>query len=653
MSRKSIQYIILFFLLYHSALLYSQKEGEKTTVGGARNIDSVMAISPLYMPVGYAKIEPHFFSLHSYQPIDTAVDRIQYYNPFFKIENIYQQLGISGQAHQNMAFDFISDGLFSWIRLPYPLYFKQQNELHFYKVKTSFTRIEYAFNPKKQNTFHAVHAQKFKDVTAVVHLNGFMGNGDYINQNCSYFSMDGTVQYTVPSKIYGFRLAYIFNRLNAKENGGLYHADTNNTTKDYFDFLSDKQSLLTFVTPVSYQVTNNQAQSKILTHDILLQQFVNLKLKRKEEKKNFSLGYITHTFQFKNLKRDYFNPFYDVDSLGGTSPYPTDTLIDTLRSYSIINTLQWSTYNILDEFSSEKYFIHFAGGIMHEFNRFAALHFKNNSFSLFGRTNIRLFSVMDIYGHLAYFFSGYLHNNAILQTSTTFAINRETKHYIGLNANYYRLSPDYIFTQYHGSTLSWENIFQKQNILKLEAFWTRAQIKASFSYFLLDDYVRFNPLLTPVVCPDNINVIQINLYTPFRIKGFGLNSNLYLQYSSGREYLSLPLFAGKATFYYIFDLFKSKLKIQVGTDLMFNTNYYADEYAPVLHQFHYQTDVQTGNYLYLGAYVNFKIQRIGAFFRYDNLLIDALTNRYKHITTPYYPMPEGKFAVGVNWRFYD
>ena len=621
MNRKSGLYIILTLLLFHTAALYSQ-EGVNSPVGGERNIDSVMAISPLYMPVSFTQIEPHFFSFHTYQQVDTAIDRIQYYNPFFKIKNIYQQLGMPGQAHQNMAFDFISDGSFSWIRLPYPLYFKQQNELDFYNVKTSFTRIAYAFSPVKQNTFQAVHAQKFKDVTAIVHLNGFLGSGGYSHQNCGYFSMDGTVQYTIPSKIYGFRVAYILNRINAQENGGVYGFDNLN-------------------------IRNSSAQSKVLTHDILLQQFVNIKLKGK--KKDFSLGYITHTFQFKNLQSDYLNPNY-IDSLGNALFHPIDTLIDTLRSFSIINTLQWSNYNILEEYPTKKYFIHLAGGVMHEFSQLAALYFRNSSFSLFGRSNIRLFSVLDIYGNIAYFFSGYLHNNAIVRSSATFAINRKKEHYIGIGANYYRIAPDYIYTQYEGSSLTWENVFLKQNILKLETFWTIKKMKASFNYFLLDNYIKFNSLLTPVVLPNNINVVQLNLYTPFKIKGFGLNSNLYLQYS-GHEYLSLPLFAGKADLYYILEFFKKKLNIQIGADFMFNTNYYADGYSPMLHQFHYQTDMQTGNYLYLGTYINFKIERIGAFFRYDNLLVGALPNRY--MTTPYYPMTGRNFSIGVNWRFYD
>jgi hypothetical protein len=648
MSRISIQYIILTLLLFHTATLYAQEGGEKTPAGGERNIDSVMAISPLYMPVSFTQIEPHFFTSLSYQPIDTAIDRIHIYNPFFKIENIYQEIGMPGQAHQNMAFDFISDGAFSWMRLPYPLYFKQQNELDFYKVKTSFTRIAYAYSPVKRNTFHAVHAQKFKGVNAVVHLNGFLGNGDYVNQNCGFFSMDGAVQYTIPSKIYGFRVAYIFNRTTANENGGLYHSDSSKTY-GYADFISGGFDPVsnTPISPTDYKVINSYAQSKVLTHDILLQQFVDLRFKGKE--RNFSLGNITHTFQLKNLKSDYLSPVY-LDSLGYSTLYPTDTLIDSLHSYSIINTLQWNNYNIFEESPFKKHFFHLAAGIMHEFNHLAAWRFSNHSFSLFGRTAVRLFSILDIEGDLAYSFSGYLHNNATAQAAATFAINRKTGHYIGAGIHYYRLTPDYIFTKYRGNTLEWDTSFKKQNIVKLEVFWTIKKMKLAFNYFLLDNYVKFNPLLMPSACPDLINVVQLNLYTPFRIKGFGLHSNLYLQYS-GHEYLSLPLFAGKATLYYIFDFFKKKLKLQIGTDFMFNTAYYADGYAPILHQFHYQTEVKTGNYLYLGTYINLKIQRIGAFFRYDNLLVGALPNRYS--TTPYYPMTGRKFSVGINWRFYD
>ncbi len=630
-------------LFLRATTLYSQE-------GGSRVIDSVMAISPLYMPVSYTQIEPHFFSFHTYRPVDTAIDRVQNFDYFYNIENIYQQLGMPAQAHRNMAFNYVSEGTFSLINLPYPLYFKQQNELDFYDLKTSFTSITYAFTLTQRHTLHAVYAQKIKGVTFSANIDGFMGKGDFVNQRCDFFSVDGIVHYELPSKIYGFKLSYIFNRTMSPENNGLHRVDTSEVDRmDYYYFISGKKKTPNGqpITSGDYQVANDYAHGKVLTHDILLQQYVNLNFKGK--KRDFSLGSVTHTFQFKNLQNSYLNPLY-VDSLGNAASSPTDTLMDSLRFYTVINTLQWSTYSLTDKFPAKKYFFHFAGGVMHEYSHIGQWRFKNNSYTLFGRTNIRLFSVMDIYGQISYSFLGYLHNNAIARASVSWAINRKKQHFLGVKANYYRESPNYIFSYYSGSELQWSLEHQKQNIFNMEAFWTRDGIKASFNYFLLDNYVKFDSDLMPLVCDDFINVLQIRLYTPFRIKGFGVNSNLYLQYSN-HEYLSLPLFAGKATFYYIFKLFKRKMDLQIGTDLMYNTNHYADGYAPVLHQFYNQNEVQTGNYLYLGIYLNLKIERISAFVRFDNLLVGALPNRY--MMTPYHPMDGRKLSVGVNWKFYD
>lgn len=635
MRRKSILYILFLGIMVYLPQLKAQEEHTHV-------IDSAMAISPLYMPVSYTCIRPHLFTLLSYTEVDTAIDRVQYYSPFYSIENLYQTLGIPTQAHQKIGFDFFRERGFSYITLPYPLYLQEQRDLKFYDVKTSFTKLAYTFGLPKENSFNVIHAQRIKRVTAVANLRAYTNPGYFVHQVMNYISADAQVQYTIPSEKYGFRVSYIFNRFNLNENGGLadYRDDTLNLF-DYHDFLTHTDTDLK-----KYKVNTSNASSKIVSHDLLLQQYVKLQFKKNQG--NLNLGVLSHTFQFKNTRTNYFNLEYDTVPVPPTSM--GDSILDSLRFFSIINTLQWSTFTPFQKIGDQPNFFHFAGGIMHEYTEDKLTYYLKNSFTLFARTNIRLFSVMDISGQVSYSFNSYYDNDAMVDGSIRWAINRKKEHFIGLQAHYYRISPDYIFSRYSGHYHEWDTTWNKQNIFKLSAYWTRKHIKASFNYYMLHQYMIFDENQQPFCIDDYANIFQVHLYTPLKFKNFGFNSNLYLQYSTN-SYIDLPLFAGKATAYYIFHVFKRRLQIQVGLDLMYNTFYYANAYSPSLHQFYYQKEFRNGNYLYLDANVNLKIQRIGIFMKVNNILSGLMGHDY--FTTPYYPMTPTRFAIGINWRFYD
>ena len=167
---------------------------------------------------------------------------------------------------------------------------------------------------------------------------------------------------------------------------------------------------------------------------------------------------------------------------------------------------------------------------------------------------------------------------------------------------------------------------------------------------MLKNYVYLDETKTPTRLDAIANVIQLHLYAPFYLKGFGVKANLYLQYAN-RNVIQVPLFAGKLDFFYRFNIFKGKGRLQLGFNAAYNTGYYADAYYPLLRQFYHQTDVKTGNYFYLDTHVAIQVQRISLFFKVSHVLAGTMGKNY--FTTPDYPMQDRCFALGVTWRFHD
>jgi hypothetical protein len=199
----------------------------------------------------------------------------------------------------------------------------------------------------------------------------------------------------------------------------------------------------------------------------------------------------------------------------------------------------------------------------------------------------------------------------------------------------------------------WDSSFKKQNFLKLSAYWNYGRYSICFNYFMEHNRVLWGSDMKPLVNSKYTSILQLHLYAPLRIKGFGFTTNLYLQYASNK-YVQVPLLAGKVSIFYMFNFFARKLKVQIGTDLMYNTPYFAEGYNPAFHQFYWQERYKVGNFLYFDVNLSLQVQRIAFYVRGGNLLSDLLSDRY--YTTPAYPMKSISnlnITIGIAWRFYD
>jgi hypothetical protein len=595
-------------------------------------IDSVMDLSPYYMPTYYSHLKFIEYEPLRFEPVDTGMTMTHLYEPLLRPENIYQNLGISGQAHQSIIFNYQRDMGFLYHQLPYTLYFKTQSDLLFYKLKTTYSKLAYTFGFMKENQFYATFAQYVKGVTINANLYATANDGSFVNQKVTRnICGDLFLHYEIPSAIYGFRAGVIINHLKKPENGGLM--DIN----EYEEH--NKQS------NAGYGVRFAYAQSSVTAFDVALQNYVNIK-----DKNNRYFGTFTHDFQINKSTLTYNDkgfdtvyPFYEAfDTINATN--------DTTWFTSVKNALQWSNFMPYKEMSDKNNFFRIAGGLLHDYTKFKYRPYSFNSMYLFARTHIRLFRVMDITAKISYAIYGYAYNDLLASAGISWALNRAKEHDIGLSAVYYRNTPEYVMQHVVSNHFRWDTAFSKQDIVQLKAFWNYKKYNASVSYYYLNKLVYLSEELRPIQNRKVGNLIQVSAFIPYRHKNLGITGNLNLQHCTN-DIVRVPLFAGKVSIFYIFELLKKSLKIQLGTDIMYNTSYYADAYLPALSMFHYQNSQLVGNFVYWDANITFQIERINFFFRAGNLLSPFM--HYRNFTTPVYPHKDYLFSLGISWKFFD
>ena len=264
--RSRLIHLILFTFLLLGTRVGNAQSDERPT---ERKIDSAMAISPEYMPVTVARLQGFQFNPLVYKSIDTTFFYTSEYDPLNRTEGIYQTLGIYSQAHRSMVFDFEREPGFSMITLPYPLYFKTENDLPYYDVKGSFTDISAAFGLTTEQRIHAIHAQKIRRFEFNAQLEGYNNSGYFLRQGCNLFDLNAVIHYSTPKNIYGFIGSYIINHAKFQENGGL---------EDYDLFIGRHFSDEDLTTDLmTFSVLFGNALSTINTHNAQWQQYVNIK----------------------------------------------------------------------------------------------------------------------------------------------------------------------------------------------------------------------------------------------------------------------------------------------------------------------------------------------------------------------------------------
>lgn len=634
MNCKPTIYVLLswIFLLGWMTVCAQEQHGETP------KIDSSMAISPDYSSTRHAPWPNIQFLPLRYKTIDTSLTHISEYDPLLRMENLYQSLGINGQAHKSMIFDIQQPEGFSMISLPYPLYFKKMSDLKIYDVNPSYTNLDFTYTFLTAFDIKATHAQRIRQVNFVVNLDATSDKGYFIHQEINKLSLDASLRYETPKKRYGFFFAYILNHGKFSENGGLEYSP------DFTERDPRHDSTITYDL-TSFPVMFSNGQSRINTHALQITNYYNIK-----DKKDRYFGTFSHTFDF-NYHSIHFSD-YDLNNIFYRDRYfiNTDTTNDSIQYYSIANTLQLSNFSPTDTIGDQHYFLRIAGGLRHEYVKAISPQMQDNSLCLFARTNIRLFKVWEIYGLFTYNLFKYTQNDALAQAGFRFTINSKQQHYIGLEATFSRRSPDYIFSNYLGNNNLWDYEWKKQNFFKAGVYWTFLNYKASFNFINAGRYLYLDNNFDPIQLEKPFQVIQLMFYAPVRTKYFCLDAQLALQHATNNV-IAVPLFAGKLGALYTTRIFKKQLRFQVGVDLFYNTKYYADGYNPLLHQFYAQQYIITGNYLYVNAHIALRVKRISFFVRGGNLIAGLLSFRY--ITTPGYPMQGRNFEVGVNWKFYD
>ena len=213
--------------------------------------------------------------------------------------------------------------------------------------------------------------------------------------------------------------------------------------------------------------------------------------------------------------------------------------------------------------------------------------------------------------------------------------------------NYYDL---HLYTNHY----AWNNNFGKISTTKIEAelMIPRWKLDASFGYALLSNNIYYDNQGIVRQNTTPMSVMTATLRKDFTFWKFHLDNRLLFQLSSDQNVLPLPMLALNLRYYLEFDVVKNAMKMQIGANGLFTTEWNAPGYNPVLGVFHNQNERKYGNCPYIDAFINIQWKRVSLFVKVVNVNMGWPNKKADYFSADGYINTQREFRFGISWPFW-
>jgi hypothetical protein len=532
--------------------------------------------------------------------------------------------------------------------------FKEANEIRYSSVATPVTELYFKTVMKQGQNVDA-----FFTVNVSPRLNfsiaykGLRSEGRYINQLSSTGNFRFTTSYNTKNQRYFANAHYVSQDILNEENGGI------TTTEDFESENPDFQNR------ERLEVYLNDAKSFLKGKRVFLDHIFRVN----SEKGNNNL-YVGHQFNYENKYFEY-NQATVPSSVGGTTvyrfgdSYKTSGINDQThynKTYNKVGLIYENTTLGKFQFYADDFFSNFY------YNQILILDDETVPSSLSRRIN----SIAGQYDYQKnkwtgkFLFTRSVTNQSLsnLEAKLQYELNDETQlsfQYQNIN----KLANDnYNLYQSSYVNYNWSNDFKNEKINSIIVNANSPWVDVSVQYSTLNDHLYFADVSTPdqiaenqqIIAPtqyaNTINYLSVKASNEFKFGKFALdNTILYQKVDQSNTILNVPEFLTRNTLYYSQDIFHKALFFQTGVTFNYFTNYYANEYNPVIGEFFVQEKKEIGNFANLDFFFNARIQRTRIYLIAEHFNSSFSGNNF--YSSPNNPYRDFMIRFGLVWNFFQ
>lgn len=592
--------------------------------------------------------------------IDTSLQNFQIYDPAQLANFNYRTIGNIGLAAYPIFFQPNVKFGFDLGYNAFNLYKLNTENIRWFNNINPFTEFNLIIGRNREQLVNVYHAQNIKNRFFFnFEYNRVAGRGSFRNQQANNNSFSVSTLYKTKKQRYNIGGSFIFNNISTQENGGIEDRGVL-----YQDTALISKELLA--------VNLTSAITEMRDREVLLQQelaFGKMITKRINDTLSYQelapIFKVYHRLGYERNLVNYSDTENDLDSVYYNTFYPTKdtTLIkDSLGNNILLQNLSNKAgilLQFIDSFDSTNVsYKNFVLDISLEHDYFSLRN--NNTNTLL--QNLNLIGLLSshptsekpfIYkAKAAISFINYNSGDLILEGLLGYNFKKWGQ--IEASVKQQRSEPSWVFQNFTIRDYSWNNNFNKTNILSfgLDYSLPKYHVQLSGKFYNITNLLYFDELRLPQQFAGNTQVWMLSAMKNFRYKGLGLDNMVRLQFFSGSDLIRMPETWIRHSVFYEKKIFKGALQTRLGVDMSYNTNYYANGYFGLTNQFFVQNAEWLKFYPLFDIWASFKIKTFRLFIKVDhvNQGLFKQKNQYNYLD---YPGIQRSFRIGLSWRFYD
>lgn len=532
--------------------------------------------------------------------------------------------------------------------------FLEANEIKYGSVATPVTELYFkSIMRKGQNVDAFFTMNTSKRFNFSLAYKGLRSQGKYINQLASTGNFRFTISYNTKNLRYFVNFHHTSQDILNQENGGITNLE---------DFESENPA---FAEKDRLEVYLKNASSFLKGKRFFVDHL--FRINPKNTRNNL---FVTHQFNFENKFFEYKQPTV-------TSSIGNETFFRFGESFKTSGINDQTNYNKIYNKLGAVYETAILGKFHFFIDDFLSNYFYNQILINDQETvPASLTRRINTFGGKYEFQKDKLKGNVLFNRSITQVSlsNLEAKiiynfsDKVVFNFEYQNINklPNDNYNLHQSSFVSynWSNNFnnEKINAIRAAAKTPWIDVEAQFSTF--KDHLYFSDVSNSIQIADNqqivaptqyndvIQYLSIKISKEFKFRKFAIdNTILFQKVSQSDAILNVPELVARNSIYYANNMFKKALYFQTGVTLNYFTNYFANEYNPVIGEFFVQNKKQIGNYANLDFFFNAQIQRTRIYFTAEHFNSSLSSNNY--YASPNMPFSDFIIRFGLVWNFFQ
>ena len=576
--------------------------------------------------------------------VDTSLTIQSEYRYNLLRKDIFGLLPFSNEGHTYNSLDF---GLYKYNAFP-NFGFKAKHfnyldvqDIKYYSVPTPLTDLYYKTVMEQGQTLDAFLTVNTKpNLNFSIAYRGLRSLGKYVNNLTSSGNFRFTTSYFTLDKRYMLNAHFTGQDILNQENGGIVNVSEFETSDNPFNerdrikvFFTNATSLLKgnrFFIDHSFKLDKNNPNSLVFTHQ-------------------FNQEYKFFQFTQPTINSRFGDAF-------------TSAIHNKTRYNHLYNKLgvayKTKLYGDLEFFLDDNHYNYYYDRVVFDSNGDVAVP---NSIS--ERINM-------IGGNYTYFVnkvhvklrvSQSISNQSIsnIETSASFKLNNNYK----FQFKYQKLNslPNLNFTLYQSDYLdyNWFNNFKNEKLNQFDFSVETKWLNLSAIYKVLNDHLFFDNVtnditkltVKPVQYDKTINYFSIKANKEIKFWKFALdNTILYQKVEQSNDVVNVPQIVTRNTLYYTGFVFKKAMLLQTGVSFQYFSEYYANDYNPLLGEFYVQNETKIGSFPMFDFFVNARVRQTRIYLKAEHF--NSAMTGYNYYSAPNYPYRDFMVRFGLEWNFF-